>query len=223
MLKPISVVKDAAPSPGGSRNVDYSQSAFGPALPASGNLGTLAVVATQAGESGPGCDAYNAANTAAVKGKVALVSRGTCGFAVKVKNAQNAGAIAVLLANNVDGAIVPGGSDPTVTIPSAGITKADGDALRAAVAAAPSYGTRSKPGIVTVALGTDPSRIAGADANGNPLLYTPNPLVSGSSVSHWDVTASPNLLMEPNINDDLGIVLTAPSDLTVPLLKDIGW
>jgi hypothetical protein len=66
-------------------------------------------------------------------------------------------------------------------------------------------------------------RIAGADVNGNPLLYTPNPLVSGSSVSHWDVTASPNLLMEPNINPDLTTTLTAPIDLTLPLLKDLGW
>jgi hypothetical protein len=37
------------------------------------------------------------------------------------------------------------------------------------------------------------------------------------------VTASPNLLMEPNINPDLGTILVAPKDLTVPLLKDIGW
>jgi hypothetical protein len=29
--------------------------------------------------------------------------------------------------------------------------------------------------------------------------------------------------MEPNINPDLGTILVAPKDLTVPLLKDIGW
>jgi hypothetical protein len=42
-------------------------------------------------------------------------------------------------------------------------------------------------------------------------------------VSHWDITATPNLLMEPNINPDLGLILVTPKDLTVPLLKDIGW
>jgi hypothetical protein len=223
MLKAVPLVKTSSPAPGGTRNIDYSQSAFGPAMPASGTLGALATVATQAGETGPGCDPFNAANTAAVNGKVAIISRGTCGFAVKVKNAQNAGAVAVLLANNVAGAIVPGGSDASITIPSAGITMADGDALKAAVAAAVPYGTRAKAGVVTVSLGTDPSRIAGADANGNPLLYTPNPLVGGSSVSHWDVTASPNLLMEPNINPDLTTTLVPPLDLTLPLLKDLGW
>jgi hypothetical protein len=47
--------------------------------------------------------------------------------------------------------------------------------------------------------------------------------VSGSSVSHWDVSASPNLLMEPNINDDLTLSVVPPLDLTLTLLKDLGW
>jgi len=222
-LRHIPLVKTSSPAAGGTRNIDFSASAFGPAMPTGGTLGALATLTPQAGETGPGCEAFDSTNTMAVRGKVVVISRGTCGFAVKVKNAQNAGAIAVLLANNVAGAIAPGGSDPSVTIPSAGITQADGDALKAAVAAAVPFGSRSKPGTVTVSLGVDPVRIAGADVNGNPLLYTPNPLVSGSSVSHWDVTASPNLLMEPNISADLTTTLVPPYDLTVPLLKDLGW
>jgi hypothetical protein len=154
---------------------------------------------------------------------VALIYRGTCTFVVKVKNAQNAGAVAVLLANNAPGIQPPGGSDSTITIPALGISQADGDALKAAAPAAVPYGSRSTPGAITISLGTDPVRIAGADAAGRPLLYTPATLASGSSVSHWDVTASPNLLMEPNINPDLGLNLSAPYDLTLPLLKDIGW
>ena len=55
---------------------------------------------------------------------------------------------------------------------------------------------------------------------GRPLLYTPNPLIGGSSVSHWDVSAFPNLLMEPNINADLTTSLVPPLDITLPLLKD---
>ena len=50
----------------------------------------------------------------AVRGKVAMIDRGTCGFAVKAKNAQNAGAIGVIIVNNVAGAAPGlGGSDPT--------------------------------------------------------------------------------------------------------------
>ena len=40
-----------------------------------------------------------------------------------------------------------------------------------------------------------------------------------SSISHWDTIASPNLLMEPEINGDLGHDV----DLTKQLFTDIGW
>jgi len=36
-------------------------------------------------------------------GKIALVSRGVCSFSIKIRNAQNAGAVAVLVANNAAG------------------------------------------------------------------------------------------------------------------------
>jgi hypothetical protein len=222
-LRHIPLVKTNSPAPGGTLGIDFSPSGFGPAMPASGVLGALATLTPQAGETGPGCEPFDNTNTMAVRGKVVVISRGTCSFVIKVKNAQNAGALGVLLANNVAGSIAPGGSDATITIPSAGISQADGNALKAAAAAALPYGSRSKAGVVTVSLGVDPVRIAGADANGNPLLYTPNPLISGSSVSHWDISAVPNLLMEPNSSADLTINMVPPYDLTVPLLKDIGW
>jgi hypothetical protein len=61
--------------------------------------------------------------------------------------------------------------------------------------------------------------LAGADTSGRPLMYTPNPFQGGSSVSHWDVTLSPNALMEPAINNDLHDTV----DLTLGHFKDIGW
>lgn len=222
ILRSQPILKAATPT-GVLPAISYTASTFGPTLPAVASLGALATITPQDGEIGPGCDPFNAANAAAVRGKVPIISRGSCGFAVKVKNAQNAGAVGVLLANNVAGDIAPGGTDPTVTIPSAGITQAAGDALKAAVAAAKPYGTRSQPGVVLASLATDPTRKAGADSLGRPLLYTPATLAPGSSVSHWDVTASPNLLMEPSINSDLTLSVSPPQDLTLPLLKDIGW
>jgi hypothetical protein len=223
LLNPIPVLKITSPQPGASRIVDYNASPFGPAPLTPSYLGTLANITAQAGEVGPGCDPFNAANTMAVKGKVAIISRGGCTFAIKVKNAQNAGAVGAILANNAAGALVPGGSDGTITIPSGGVTQADGNLLKASVQGALPYGSRAAPGTVAASWSADPKRIAGADALGRPLLYTPAVLASGSSVSHWDVTASPNLLMEPNINADLGIIMDAPKDLTVPLLRDLGW
>jgi len=55
------------------------------------------------------------------------------------------------------------------------------------------------------------------------LMYAPNPFQSGSSVSHFDVSAFPNQLMEPAINGDLTQSLLPPRDLTFRLLQDIGW
>lgn len=75
-----------------------------------------------------GCAAYPAGT---FTGKIALINRGTCTFVVKVKNAQDAGAIGVLMANNAD--TFPagmGGADATITIPSMMTTKSIGTALR---------------------------------------------------------------------------------------------
>ena len=75
-------------------------------------------------------------NTAAIAGKVALIRRGTCTFIIKVKAAQDAGAIGVIIMNNVDGPPQGlGGNDPLITIPSFSISKADGNILEAAVLA----------------------------------------------------------------------------------------
>jgi subtilisin family serine protease len=65
-------------------------------------------------------------------GEIALVDRGGgCGFTSKVKNAQDAGATGVIVANNAAGTISMGGFDPTITILSLSITQADGNAIKA--------------------------------------------------------------------------------------------
>ncbi len=62
--------------------------------------------------------------------------------------------------------------------------------------------------------------VAGRDpANGRVQLFAPNPLQQGSSVSHWDSAASPNLLMEPAITPGLPLTL----DLSRQQMRDIGW
>src|SRR6185503_6552984 len=76
-------------------------------------------------------------NAADVAGKIALVDRGVCGFAVKALNAQNNGAVGVIVANNTGG-IVPlnmGASgvpaiDSAVTIPALSATQNDGAAVK---------------------------------------------------------------------------------------------
>ena len=63
----------------------------------------------------------------------------------------------------------------------------------------------------------------GADSSNRVKMFAPSTLDPGSSVSHYDISASPNLLMEPNISSSLSHNVGPPSDLTLPLLKDIGW
>ncbi len=66
-------------------------------------------------------------NGLSISGNIAVIDRGTCYFTDKVKNAQNAGAIGVIMINNIDGyPITMGGTDSTVTIPSVMISKSDG-------------------------------------------------------------------------------------------------
>lgn len=223
LLSSLPVIKLATSAPGYADFYGYGTAAFGPLVNAGQGIGALANIAP-ATALGHGCTAFSAADAAAVAGKVAIIDRGVCGFAVKAKNAQNAGAIGVIIANNAAGAAPSlGGSDPTIVIPTISVSQADGAKLKAAVTASVAYGTRGKPGLASASLTVDPTRRAGADALGRPLLYTPNPIAPGSSVSHWDVSASPNLLMEPSINRDLTNILVPPKDLTVPLLKDLGW
>ncbi len=220
VLSAVPTVKIVTSVPGVAGVYDYGTASFGPPVASTGLFGTLAVTSTNLN----GCAAFDAVASVAITGKVAIIDRGACGFVVKVKNAQNAGAAGVIIANNAAGSPPSlGGGDPTITIPTVSVTQANGIALRAAVAAAPRYGTRSRPGTVLALFGLDATRKAGADSVGRPLLYTPATLSPGSSVSHWDVTAFPNLLMEPNINADLTTTLGPPLDLTLPLLKDIGW
>ncbi|MEA2163628.1 MAG: hypothetical protein QOK37_1755 [Thermoanaerobaculia bacterium] len=64
---------------------------------------------------------------------------------------------------------------------------------------------------------------SGRDALGHPRLYTPATLAPGSSVFHFDTTASPNQLMEPSLNLDLTHNVDVPNDLTMKEMLDIGW
>jgi hypothetical protein len=159
-------------------------------------------------------------NSASVYGKIAIVDRGTCAFTVKVKNAQDAGAVGVVVANSAAGSPPEGmaGTDPSITIPSVLVTQNDGNTLKNALI----FGSRTRPAMLYT-LFLDNSQLLGADSQGRMLMYTPNPFQAGSSVSHWDTIAFPNQLMEPAINGDLTHSVDVPQDLTLKLLKDLGW
>ncbi|AOW21009.1 PA domain-containing protein [Urechidicola croceus] len=69
-------------------------------------------------------------NAAAINGNIAVIQRGSCNFDDKVLAAQNAGAVAVIMVNNVSGPpISMGGDDVNVTIPSLMISNDDGQTI----------------------------------------------------------------------------------------------
>jgi len=77
-------------------------------------------------------------NAVSLVGKIALVDRGgsSCPFTLKVKNAQNAGAIGVIVVSNVAGApTVMSGNDTTITIPAVMVSQADGNTIKAGLPA----------------------------------------------------------------------------------------
>lgn len=73
-------------------------------------------------------------NGSSVSGKIALIDRGSCNFTVKVKNAQLAGAIGVIMVNNAGNSLVTmSGTDATITIPSVFIGQSDGQTIKNAL------------------------------------------------------------------------------------------
>jgi minor extracellular serine protease Vpr len=76
--------------------------------------------------------ACSALPAGSLTGKIALISRGTCTFSTKIRNAQNAGAVAVLIVNNVAGGPIAMGQDGTPnqpTIPAYMLSQTDGLSL----------------------------------------------------------------------------------------------
>jgi PA domain-containing protein/flagellar hook capping protein FlgD len=193
--------------PGIAGDYDVGTAAFGPPLTSSPVTADVVLVDDGTGTTTDGCEAL--INAGAVSGKIALIDRGTCPFVQKVENAENAGAIGVIIVDNVAGCPPAGlgGVAPAVTIPSLRVTLADGNTIKA-----------NLPG-VNVSLTRNPDLVAGADAAGRPKVYTPSTFAGGSSVSHWDTSADPNLLMEP-FATPLGADLV---DLTRWHFADIGW
>lgn len=120
--------------------IPFGVAASSPPAPTSGTM-ELAKTGTTT-TLGDGC--VNAPAPGTMTGKAVLIRRGsppggpTCGFYNKAINAQNAGAAAVVLYNNVAGPLSPTvAGSPPVTIPVVAISAADGAILDARIAAGP--------------------------------------------------------------------------------------
>ncbi len=142
-----------------------------------------------------------------VGGRIVILDRGACGIAPFVKNVQAAGGVGIVVASIAPG---PPGSifetDPPASIPVVPISQDDGTKLKSLL---PARGT----------LGLDTAARNGTDDAGRLLLFAPDPYAAGSSVSHFDLAASPHLLMQPSVSPTLPQSL----DVTPSLFRDLGW
>ena len=113
---------------------DAVEMAFGPRLTTEGVTGPLqlgddGVVTPPTGTVNDGCEPLPAGS---LEGKIAILDRGLCTFVVKTKNAQGAGAIGLIVANNAPGAPFAGsGNCGGCKIPTVMVSQADGATLKA--------------------------------------------------------------------------------------------
>jgi hypothetical protein len=142
---PPRVVIDAPSSAAGT--YEAVAASFGPDAPTAGLAGNVVLVNDGSGSPSEGCSPL----VGFPAGSIALIDRGNCPFTQKVSNAQAAGAVAAIVANNVGGPPTSmGGSDPSITIPSVMISQADGATVKAGLPAT---------GSVHGAPPLDPSRV----------------------------------------------------------------
>ena len=97
--------------------------------------GTLALAVDGTAPPGDACEAI----TTPLTGKIAVIDRGTCAFAIKSYNAQVAGAVGVIIVNNATGLppspLAKADTAAPITIPVMGVSQEDGVLLKAAILA----------------------------------------------------------------------------------------
>jgi subtilisin family serine protease len=117
-------------SPDG-RQIGYTPATGAPPPPLEGTLPIARTGTTTSPD-----DACTALPAGSLDGYIALVRRGTCGFAIKAANAQAAGAAGVVIYNNATGRLnITVEGVPPITIPVVTITADDGAEIDSRVAA----------------------------------------------------------------------------------------
>ncbi|MFI6263887.1 M36 family metallopeptidase [Micromonospora sp. NPDC051006] len=114
-------------SAAGTYEAEYAR--FTPAPTSAGFAGAVVAVDDGTGATGDGCSAYSLP-----AGAIAVVDRtNTCNAHTQVVNAEAAGAVAVVVVNNVAGApaVMSGSMNPAVGIPAVMVSQADGNTIKA--------------------------------------------------------------------------------------------
>lgn len=198
---------------GAAQAGEVKQAYFGTLVPRSGMTGLTAVVDDGSANPSEGCGPL--INPGEIQGRIAVVNRGTCTFGKKAHNAQQVGAVGVLILNNR--AETPGdplptaaADDFTLQVPTVSVAWQTGLDLLAALGSAPDTPLTIElvPGATDI--GTN---------NGFVRMFAPATLQLSSSVSHFTDESNAPLLMMSSVTG----ASFDKTDMTADLLRDAGW
>ena len=194
----------------GNYDMSYAQASSGWGVPdmtdpANAVTGQLCMASDGTAADSLVCNAV----TNNVTGKIACLYRGDCEFGVKSLNCQNAGAIAVIIINNVPGAPIAmgGGAQGTnVTIPVIMISDIDGATLKADMEACNTTTAfiGSKTGFYGSDLGCYPQHILRAENFGNVQLLSQDDTEFDVQLGAW--------VINYGSSDQTNVTLTATID-----------
>jgi len=207
-LNPAPELAINAPAPAGTFEAALGQQSA--AIPGGGI--TAAVVEGNSvndlgGDPADGCSQIQYGGT--FTGKIVLLdSTVDCSAAIQAFYTQFEGAVGLLIADTTGAGLadVSGGLLNPITVAYIGIHKSEADQLRTNIGAA------------NATIQNSATKFVGEN-QGKLKMYAPPVLESGSSVSHWSKSATPDLLMEPA----LGALDFEDVDLTAAAFRDIGW
>jgi predicted deacylase len=119
------VVDEPSSAAGGVYHVTHAN--FGPPVTPEGVSGDIVLVDDGSADPTLGCQPL----VGFPEGSIALMDRGECSFVQKVTNAQNAGAVAVIIANSSRSTpIALGGTAPDITIPAGMVSQDNGRRIK---------------------------------------------------------------------------------------------
>ena len=188
--------------------------------------GTLVVGRDSTAADSLGCNAL--VNAAACAGKIVVIYRGACEFGVKALNAQNAGAIGVVIINNVAGAPIilgAGANGANVTIPTLMVSQETGALLRGAIDAGTCTAIiGNKRGLFANDLGMSGQEVVVAPNYATPLSQVANGggynVPVGVSVTNYGTANRTAVLINANITFNGNVVYNQDTTATAMATND---